>query len=191
METEATLADAPQQWTDEKMEDFVEATYSTEVLRSWEDQTIVPQMETLTVPQSALESKVDAEFKDSEDEMKTSPSTEEHGDTQKVVMSVEVEALAQTVQEESTTKLDFGVQAECPACVEEVVTSVSGEGPIRSSEAEEEPEEEPVLSETPVLETAEGFESEKENCDDGSWITHSGVLSDSSEQGEAVISALS
>lgn len=190
VETEAALADAPQQWTDEKKEDFVESTDSTEVLRSWEDPSTAPQLETLTGSQATLEivasTECDMEFKDFEGEVEVSPSIEEHGDAQKVVVS-EVEALDKTAQESSTTELDLAVQGETPACVEDV-TSVSGEGPVFSSEAEEETEEEPVPSETPALETAEGLQTEKENCDITAWSTQSGVPCDSSEQGEAVLS---
>lgn len=191
METEAALADASQQWTDKKREEFVESTNSTEVLRSWEDPMTAPQLETLTGSQTTLEIVASTEdvmeFKDSEGEVEVSPSVEEHDDAQKVVVCEEVQALDKTVLEECTTELDLAVQAETPACVEEV-TSVPGEAPVFPSEAEEEPEEVAVSSETPAFETAEGHETERENCDITAPVSQSGVPRDSSEQGEAVLS---
>lgn len=168
----SALTDVPQEWIEEKKEDVAEPTDSTEVLRSWEDPTTAPQPE--TIAEEALEivasAEVDREFKDYEGEVEVSPSIEEHGDAQTVVVSEEVEGLAESVQEERER------QGETPA--------VSGEGPISSSEAEEDVEEEPVLSETCVSETAEGLDSKKEVCDITTWITHSEVLCESSEQGE-------
>lgn len=189
VETEAALADASQQWTDEKREEFVESTNSTEVLRSWEHPMTAPRLETLSGSQTPLEIVASTEdvveSKDSEGEVEESPSVEGHGDAQKVVVCEEVEALDKTVLEESTTELDLAVQAESPACVEEA-TCVPGEAPVFSSEAEEETEEASVSSETPAFDTAEGHETKKENCDIAAAVSQSAVPGDSSEQGEAV-----
>lgn len=166
------LTDAPQEWTDEKKEYVVESTDSAEVLRSWEDPSTAPQPE--TVPKEALEivalEEVDREFKDFEGEVEVPPSIEEHGGAQTAVVSEEVEGLDESVQEERER------QGETPA--------VSGEGPISSSETEEDAEEEPVLGETYVSEAGEGLDGEKEGCDISTWIPHSEVPCESSEQGD-------
>lgn len=178
METEATFTDAPQEWTDEKKEDSIEPSDLTEVLCSWEDPTTVTQPE--TVAEAAVEiiasAEVDLKCKNFEGEVELSLPIEENGkevDDHTVVVSEEVEALDESAREKSTTKLDLTEEGETPA--------VSGEGPISSSEAEEDVEEEPVLSEACV------YESEKEDCDITSWITHSTVPYLPPESGEPVL----
>lgn len=168
----SALTDAPREWTDEKKEDVVEPTDSTEVLCSWEIPTTAPQPETIAdeALEIAASAEVDSEFKEFEGEVEVSPSIEEHGDAQTVVAFEEVEGLDGRVQEERVR------QGETP--------SVFGECPISSSETEENAEEEPVLSETCASETTEGLDSEKEGCDITTWITHSEVPCESSEEGE-------
>lgn len=178
VEIEATFPDAPQQWTEENKGDFVEATYSTEVLCSWEDQTTAPQPEAITETATEIvaSAEVDLEIKDFEGEGEVWPSIEEHGDAQIVVVSEETEAHDKSVQEESTSKPDLAVQAETPAA--------AGEGPISSSEDEEGAEEEPVLSDPCVSETAQGTESEKEACGITTWIAHPEVPCECFEPGK-------
>lgn len=181
VEAEATFTDAPQECTDEKMADSIEPTDSTEVLCSWEDPTTAPQPETVAEAAVGIiaSAEVDRKFKDFEGKVEMSPSIEEDdedGDEQTAVVSEEVQALDDSAQEKSTTKLDLTEEGEAPV--------VSGEGPISSLEAEGDIKEEPVLSKACVYEAAEGLESEKEDCNITSWITNSKVAHESLESGE-------
>lgn len=138
METKTSLADISQKWSDEDEEDFVEGMDTTEVLRCLEDTLAVPQPEAVTVSETVLEiaasAEVETESEGFEGEVGTSPSMEEHGDTQSVVVhvSAEAETLDEDTEEKPATE-DVLVQAEAHAFVEEV-TSLLAEVPISSDE---------------------------------------------------------
>lgn len=202
MESEATLPDAPQDWSDEKMGDFIDAKDSTEVLCSWEDQTITPESETVAEVTVDISATAEVEALHSWEEPTTAPLPKPLTVPQTAFESVastqmdmefkvsecavevssqikehdnaqkEVAALIKSAKEESMTELDLAVQAEA-VCVEDV----SSEVPVTSSEAE--PEKVQVVNKTSVLEAVECFETEKDNG--------SGVPCESSEQGEDVL----
>lgn len=91
---------------------------------------------------------------------------------------------------ESAVEIVLPVPAQVTGYAEEV-TSVSGGGLIFSSEAGEQTEEQAVLSETSVSETAEVIETDQESCDTDASATQSEAPCESSEPGEAALSASS
>lgn len=93
-------------------------------------------------------------------------------------------------QREPPAEIVLPVPAQVTDYTEEV-TSVSGGALISSSEAGEETEEQAVISEISVSETAEVLETDQDACDTGAWVTHSGAPCESSEPGEAPLSASS
>lgn len=180
VEREETFTDAPQEWTDEKTEDSTEPTDSTEVLCSWENPMTVPQPENVT--EAAVETIASAEVLHSWEDPTTAPQPQSL-----TVSQTAFEGVAST--EADMEFNDFKGEVDVSPFIKgQEVTSVSGEGPVISLVAEEEPEEEPVQNETVVLETAERLETEKENSDNTTWITQSEVPCESSEQGEADLS---
>lgn len=161
----------------EEEKDTSETFEATKALSSCDDTRAAPQREHVTVEE---------QFPESEDyEGKTQAWLSVQRYTAESAM---VDAFpGETTQKESAVEIVRPVQAQVTDYAEEV-TSVSGEGPSSSSEAEEETEEQTVLSETSASETAEVPETDKEACDTGAWATHSGVPCESSEPGEAASS---
>lgn len=200
IETEAMLTDAPQKWTDENTEDFIEPKDSTEVLCPPVDPTTAAQPETVAEASLEIIASDEVEALNSWEDPATAPQPETVAvggsgmDSAAVDMEVdnfkdkvdvspsietddeeeEVEALEKSAQQKSTIKLDITEQGENP--------TVFGEGCI--SLVEEDTEEEPELSEACVCEVVESFESEKKVCDITSCVTHSEGQYESSESGE-------
>lgn len=158
-----------------------ETMEATEVLSPCED---TPQPEHITVEEQFPAG-------DTTPEARTEPEDYE-GKTEACLSAQRYTAESKTVdacpgettRKESAADVVQPVQEQATDYAAEV-TSVSGEGPTSSSEAEEETEEQAVLSETSASETAGVPETDKEACDTGAWATHSGLPCESSEPDEA------
>lgn len=171
----------------EEEKDMLETLEANEALSSCEDACAALQPEHITVeeqfPTGVTAQEAHAESEDDEGKPEAWLSVQRY-----ITESTMVDAFpGQTTQKHSAVEIIPPVQAQATDYAEEV-TSVSGEGPTFSSEAEEEIEEQTVLSETSASETAGVPETDKEACDTGAWATHSGLPCESSEPGEAASS---
>lgn len=171
----------------EEEKDTSETFEATKALSSCDDTRAAPQPEHITVEEQ-FPTGVTAPEAHTESEVYEGKTAAWLSVQRYTAESAMVDAFpGETTQKESAVEIVLPVRAQVTDYAEEV-TSVSGEGPTSSSEAEEETEEQTVLSETSASETAEVRETDKEACDNGAWATHSGVPCESSEPGEAASS---
>lgn len=167
---------------------MLEAMEDNEALSSCEDTRAAPQQEQVIVeekfPTGVTDPEAHLESEDYKGKIETWLSVQKHSAESALVDALPGE------QRESAVEIVLPVLAQFTDYTEEV-TSVSGGGLISSIEVEEETEEQAVLSETSVSETAEVLQTDQETCDSGAWATHSGAPIQSSEPGEADLSASS
>lgn len=160
----------------------LEATLeATEVLSSCQDTCEAAEeqfLEGVPNPEAYLESE------EYEGEMETVLSVQKNTAERALVYSSAGERW------ESLVETVLPVPAQVNVYAEEV-TSVPGGGPVSFSEAGEETKEKAVLCETSVSETADDLETDPKACDTGAWATNPGAPSESSEPGEAALSASS
>lgn len=159
-----------------------ETMEATEVLFSCEDTWAAPQPEHVTVEEqfqaSVTNPEAHLESENYEKKMEMWLSMQKNSADSALVDAFPGE------QRETAVEIVPPVPAQVTDYSEEV-TSVSGGGPIFSTE------EQAVLSETSVSETTKVVETDQEACDTDTWTTNSGAPCESSVPGEAAMSAYS
>lgn len=152
----------------------------SETMEATEDTWAAPQSEHVTVEEqfqtSVTNPEAHLESENYEKKMDMCPSMQKNSAESALIDAFPGE------QRETAVEIVPPVPAQVTDYSEEV-TSVSGGGPIFSTE------EQAVLSETSVSETTEVTETDQEACDTDTWAANSGAPCESSVPGEAALSA--